>query len=135
MTTAQTLSISINRPADAVYNFMRDINKLPAWAAGLCLSIVKSTGENTWLIHTPTGEATVRLTEQNKFRIMDHYVQIGYDPEIYIPIRVLENGEGSEILFTLFRLPGMTDERYEQDRQAVQKDLDTLKKLLESSGQ
>jgi uncharacterized membrane protein len=129
---SKTLSVSVNRPADEVYAFMSNTQNLSTWAAGLCRSIVKDLGNHTWLINTPNGEATVRFVEKNKFRIMDHYVKQGHDPEVYIPIRILENEQGSEVVFTLFRLPGMTDERFEQDRQAVQKDLDTLKKLLET---
>lgn len=128
---SQTLSVTINRPADEVYAYMANIQHLADWAAGLCESVIRNTGANTWLIHTPTGEASVRFVEQNKFRIVDHYVKQGQDPEVYIPIRVLENEQGSEVIFTLFRLPGMK-ERFEKDRQAVQKDLDTLKKLIEA---
>jgi hypothetical protein len=64
-------------------------------------------------------------------RFADHYVSIGNAPEVYIPIRVIANGSGSEVLFTLFRYPDMTDEIYARDKAAVQKDLETLKQLLE----
>ncbi|AXY73335.1 SRPBCC family protein [Paraflavitalea soli] len=132
---SQTLSISINRPADEVYAYMANVQHLAAWAAGLCVSVIRNTGTNTWQIRTPTGEASVRFVAKNNFRIVDHYVQQGQDPEVYIPIRVLENEQGSEVIFTLFRLPGMNDERFEKDRQAVQKDLNTLKALIEAGAQ
>ena len=132
---SQTLSVSVNRSADEVYAYMANIQHLADWAAGLCVSVVKNTGPNTWLIKTPTGEATVRFAEQNKFRIVDHYVKQGQDPEVYIPIRVIENEQGCEVIFTLFRLPAMTDERFEKDKQAVQQDLNTLKKLIEAGVQ
>jgi len=35
--------------------------------------------------------------------------------EVYVPIRVLPNGSGSTVLFTLFQLPGMSDEKYAED--------------------
>src|SRR2546430_8233611 len=35
---------------------------------------------------------------------------------IYIPMRVIANGAGSEVLFTLFRLPDTTDETFARDR-------------------
>lgn len=96
---------------------------------------MKTIDNNTLLINTPKGEATVRFAEKNKFRIMDHYVKWANDPEVYNPIRVLDNDKGSEVIFTLFRQPDMNDEPYAQDRQAVEKDLATLKKLLERSSQ
>ena len=41
---------------------------------------------------------------------------------------------GSEISFTLFRRPQMTDEKFSQDAQWVEKDLDILKGLLNKLG-
>jgi len=46
-------------------------------------------------------------------------------------MRVVPNGEGSEFTFTLIRQRGVSDERFTADRAAVEKDLRTLKELLE----
>jgi hypothetical protein len=53
------------------------------------------------------------------------------DVEIYIPMRVVSNGSGSELLLTLFRLPEMTDEKFAADAQWVMRDLAAVKNLLE----
>ena len=50
---------------------------------------------------------------------------------IHNPMRVVPNGEGSEFTFTLIRQRGVSDERFAADRAAVEKDLRTLKELLE----
>jgi len=42
------------------------------------------------------------------------------------------NGEGSELTFTLLQQPGMSQQQFEEDAQAVAHDLHTLKTLLES---
>lgn len=47
------------------------------------------------------------------------------------PMRVFANGEGSEVLFTVYQRPGMSDEAFAEDTKAVRKDLDALKSLLE----
>ncbi|WP_146646785.1 hypothetical protein [Labilithrix luteola] len=60
-----------------------------------------------------------------------HWVTEPNGSIVYIPIRVLVNGNGSEVVFTLYRLPGMSDEHYARDATAVQRDLDTLKRVLE----
>jgi len=39
----------------------------------------------------------------------------GAGAEIYTPMRIVENGEGAEVLFTLFRQPGMSDEKFAAD--------------------
>ncbi len=47
-------------------------------------------------------------------------------------MRVVANGAGSEIIFTLFRLPGISDEKFAADAEWVRRDLNTLKALLEA---
>jgi hypothetical protein len=62
---------------------------------------------------------------------MDHYVTTTSGVEVYVPMRVLANGSGSEVVFTLFRLPDMSDEKYAEDMQLVERDLRGLKDILE----
>jgi hypothetical protein len=46
-------------------------------------------------------------------------------------MRVVPRGKGSEIIFTLFRQPDMSDEKFAEDAKWVEKDLKRLKGLLE----
>jgi hypothetical protein len=124
-----TISVRINRPADMVYNFMSVPENFPKWASGLGKSMTKINGE--WLVETPQGPLKVRFTERNSFGVLDHYVIPESGPEIYIPLRVISNGAGSELIFTLFRLPGMTEEKFAEDADWVRRDLKALKALLE----
>ena len=48
------------------------------------------------------------------------------------PMRVLPDGDGCEIVFTLRRQPEMTDEAFEADAEAIRTDLATLQRLLEA---
>jgi hypothetical protein len=41
-------------------------------------------------------------------------------------------GGGCELVLTLFRQPGMSDERFAADAQWVMRDLDAAKRLLEA---
>jgi hypothetical protein len=49
----------------------------------------------------------------------------------YNPLRVFANEEGSEIVFTLRRAPGMSGEELERDASLVAADLARLKQILE----
>lgn len=62
---------------------------------------------------------------------MDHDVELDSGVVVHNPMRVVPNGDGSEFIFTLLRQPGMSDDQFADDAQAVTKDLRTLKKLLE----
>jgi len=46
-------------------------------------------------------------------------------------MRLIVNGQGCELLFTLFREPNASDERYASDAAFVQQDLNDLRDLLE----
>ncbi len=102
----------------------------PRWASGLARSLAKVDGE--WIADSPAGPVKVRFTERNPFGVLDHHVAVRPGLDVYIPMRVIANGTGSEVTFTLFRLPGMTDEAFARDAESVERDLRALKALLEA---
>ena len=53
--------------------------------------------------------------------------------EVFVPMRVVPNGNGSEVIFTLFQHSGMSDENFAKDQGMVEQDLATLKSVMESS--
>jgi hypothetical protein len=46
-------------------------------------------------------------------------------------MRVISNGDGSELVFTLYQRQGMTDRDFEKDEQQIETDLERLKTLIE----
>ena len=126
---SKTLSIFIERPVGEVYGFVSNPENLPKWARGLGRSVRKSDAD--WIVDTPQGPMKVRFVERNDFGVLDHYVSPAPGVEVYAPMRVLANGSGSEVIFTLFRLPDMSDQKYAEDVGLVEQDLRTLKEILE----
>ena len=127
---SKTLSVSINRrPAD-VYEFASDPRNLPRWAAGLARSEVRQEGDE-WVADSPMGKVTIRFAKKNPYGVLDHDVKLESGVTVHNPMRVVPNGKGSEFIFTLIRQPGMSDEKFAEDKAAVEKDLRTLKALLE----
>ena len=118
---ARHISVSINRPPDEVYTFVSNPENLPKWATGLGGSIKNVNGE--WIADAPMGKVKIKFAEKNKFGILDHEVVLESGVKVYNPMRVIANGEGSEIFFTLIRQPGVSDEKFEQDAKWVEKDL------------
>ena len=123
------ISVPIAREPGAVYAYVADLNNLPRWAATFCRSI-RHEGEN-WVMETSLGIMTIRLAPENDLGVLDHYLTPPGGETIYIPMRVVANGSGSELCFTLFRLPGVSDADYAADDALVRQDLNTLKGLLE----
>jgi hypothetical protein len=126
----RNLSVSINRDVRDVYSFVCVPENFPRWASGLGKSLKRVNGE--WVAETPGGPVQVRFTERNEFGILDHWVSPKPGLQIYIPMRVIPNGSGCELIFVLFRLPDMSDEQFAADAEWVMRDLNSLKNLLES---
>jgi hypothetical protein len=82
--------------------------------------------------NTSDGAIQVRFTPRNDHGVLDHHVTLANGIAVHVPMRVVANGSGSEVIFTLFRTPGMSDEDLARDIEWVTKDLGTLKALLES---
>jgi hypothetical protein len=127
---ARNISISIDRDWREVYEFAHLPENFPRWASGLASSL-RQDGDD-WVTDTPDGEVRVQFTPRNDFGVLDHFVTFATGVQIYIPLRVVANGTGSEVTFTLFLLPGMTSDIAERDAELVSKDLGVLKRLLES---
>jgi polyketide cyclase/dehydrase/lipid transport protein len=124
------LSERIGRPADEVYAYASDPANLPRWAPGLGNSVEQVDGQ--WFVDTPSGRVSLAFAPRNDFGILDHYVTLDSAEVIYIPMRVIPDEGGSEVLFTLRRRPGMTDAEFGADADAVAADLARLKRVMES---
>jgi len=126
---SRTLSVSIDCRPDRVYAFVSNPENLPGWAAGLCKSVSKA--DAGWILETSQGPMNLRFAANNNLGVLDHFVSPAPGVEVYAPMRVLPNGSGSTLLFTLFQLPGMSDEKFAEDARLVARDLETLKRVLE----
>jgi hypothetical protein len=73
----------------------------------------------------------LRFADRNTLGVLDHRVTLSSGVEIVVPMRVIANGAGSEVLFTLFQTPGMSDDAFERDAKQVEQDLAALKAVLE----
>jgi len=127
---SKTISVSIARSPKDVYEFVSNPSNLSMWASGLGTSIENVNGE--WVASTPQGPVKFRFAERNLFGVLDHYVSPKPEVEVYMPMRVVSNGAGSELIFTMFRQQDMSDAAFQKDAAWVQRDLNALKKLLEA---
>lgn len=129
-TESRHISVSIDRPALDVYEYASDMATWPQWAAGLSASIEQV--DDHWEADSPMGRVRVNLAERNEYGILDHNVTMPSGEVVYNPMRVLADGDGSEVVFTTRRLAGMTDDEFDRDEQAVSADLARLKRIMEA---
>lgn len=77
------------------------------------------------------GRVIVEFAETNRFGVLDHQVTLPSGETVYNPMRVIPDGDRCEVVFTLRRREGMTDDEVADDADAVAADLATLKRVLE----
>src|SRR5262249_62238442 len=77
------------------------------------------------------GRVGFAFVPHNEFAVLDHEVTLPSGEVFYNPMRVVPDGEACEVVFTLRRQPGMSDEEFERDAAAVAADLAALKRILE----
>lgn len=77
------------------------------------------------------GRMRVLFSEPNNHGVLDHAVIPDNYPAMHNPMRVVANGDGAEVIFTLFQRDGMSDDEMAADAGMIARDLAALKALLE----
>lgn len=126
---ARHISQSIARNPAEVAAFAGDPANLPLWAAGLSAGIRFDSGR--WITDSPMGVVEVAFVGSVAAGILDHDVTLPDGTVLHNPLRVLRNDDGSEVVFTLYRVPGASDDEFERDAALVTEDLDRLRSMLE----
>ncbi|GAA4284171.1 SRPBCC family protein [Brevibacterium daeguense] len=127
---AHHISQSIRRAPSDVAAFAGDPRNLPRWAAGLSTGIRLENGR--WITDSPMGVVEVRFLGGVDLGILDHDVILPDGTVVHNPLRILRNDDGSEVVFTLYRLPSATDDEFARDAAMVREDLARLRDILEA---
>jgi hypothetical protein len=126
---SRTVSVFIAAPSEAVYAYASNPENLPRWVPSFFESVERVDGE--WVARSPLGRVGFGFVHDNDLGVLDHSVTLPDGARVVNPMRVIPNGDGSEILFTLFQREGMTEQQFQEDADLVLNDLRSLKALLE----
>ncbi|APT57480.1 polyketide cyclase [Roseomonas gilardii] len=126
MLEARTLSITVARDWRALYEALWQPESFPLWASGLSTSPLEPDGD-AWKAQGPEGPIRIRFTGHNAFGVMDHRVELQDGRVVHVPMRVIANGEGAEVMLTLYRQPGMSEDAFRRDQDWVRRDLQHLR--------
>lgn len=125
------ISARIDRPVEDVYNYTSQPANLPKWAPGLCSSVDRVDGQ--WIAESGMGRLVLDFAPENTFGVLDQFITLPSGETLYNPMRVVADGSGSEVVFTLRQQPDMSDEDFARDAEAVLADLIALKRVLETA--
>ena len=126
---SKTVTVSIDSPPAKVYAFAGNPENFPQWTPSFVRSVRKS-GKG-WILQTVDGELPLRFVANNPFGVLDHYVTVAPGVEILVPMRVVPNGTGSEVMLTLVQTSDMSDAKFAEDAAMIERDLTALKVVLE----
>ncbi len=111
----QTRVLTLTAPVSsrAVFNFLADIENLPAWTGGLCEWV--ELHREGWWAYTALGELAVETKVDDIAGGVDLSLRHVAGWNIVIPLRVQSDGEeGALIRATCRQSPGMREEDYER---------------------
>ena len=124
------VSTTIDRPAGDVYDYASNPVNLSTWAAGLAHQDVQLVN-GEWVVDSPMGRVVVAFAASNDFGILDHDVTLPDGETVRNPMRVIPNGDGCDVVFTVRRRPGMSEQDLAADVAAVTADLAALRTVME----
>ena len=129
--TVRHLTPTVDAQTDAAIANAGDPQQLPRWAAGLSAGIRNENGR--WITDSPMGTVEVEFVGPIKLGVLDYDVTMPDGAVVHNPLRVLRNDRGSEVVFSIFKRTGMTDDEFEADATLVHEDLARLKVLVEDN--
>lgn len=129
MLPSQTLSLTIKRQWLDLYETIWKPEFFPKWVTGLDELPLQSTENEAKGKHS-ASVPKARFSAHNEYGVMDYWIDNGFGKEIYMPMRIVPNQEGAQVLLTLFRQPFTSDEKFQQELDVLQHDLQRLYQLV-----
>jgi len=127
----QTHSLYLSAPKDRVFAFLSEIENLPEWAVNFCQKLEK-VADGGYCVITPQGQIHFRVESDAATGVIDMYGGPKPDMMAYWPARVVEwPGLGSLFLFTMAQLPGMSDEEFTAQSEALKAEFEHIREIVE----
>ncbi len=108
---SNTHTFALKAPRQRVFEFLSQIENLPKWATLFCNELKRLEG-GRYKVVTPQGELFFRIQADAGSGVLDMYGGSTEEQMAYWPVRVVERGAGSLLIFTAFQYPGVSDEEF-----------------------
>jgi len=124
MTRSRTISITVKRKTGDAFD---SILQLPS----KIMPDAKITDDGWWSFNGPHGLSRLKFHENKTFGILDHQY-VDEESAWNVPMRVVSNGDFSEVMITLNKPDEITDEQFDQRIHELSEMVHTMKNILES---
>ncbi len=121
---SRTITFTVNRKTGEVFDAILNI------PPKMFPDAVKNN-DGWWMFQGPHGDAKLKFHENAELGILDHVFEDS-DGKWDVPMRVVSNGEFSEVVITLFKPPNFTDELFEERTKEIEGIMQKMKEAIEN---
>jgi hypothetical protein len=123
----RTVTAVLEAPKDQVFRYLSRIENLPRWANEFARELKYEGGKAK--VVNGLGEFYFSIEADPDTGVIDMYAGLTEDELSLFPTRVVELPEGrSAYSFTMFQAPGMPDELFESQHQALLREFDNIRR-------
>lgn len=123
----RTLTVVLEAPKDRIFRYLSQIENLPRWATEFARELKYEDGKAK--VINGLGEFYFSIEADPRTGVIDMYTGPTEDELSLFPTRVVELPEGrSAYSFTMFQTPGMPDELFDSQYQALLREFDNIRR-------
>jgi hypothetical protein len=130
---SRTVTIVLDAPKDAVFDYISRIENLPDWATDFAQELKYEDGKAK--VVNGLGEYFFRIRADAPTGVIDMYAGPSEQELAVFPTRVIELGDGrSAYSFTMFKAPETPDELFEAQYDSLRRELATVRARFAAAG-
>lgn len=123
----RTLTVVLEAPKDRIFRYLSQIENLPRWATEFARELKYEDGKAK--VINGLGEFYFSIEADPRTGVIDMYTGPTEEEFSLFPTRVVELPEGrSAYSFTMFQTPGMPDELFDSQYQALLREFDNIRR-------
>lgn len=126
--SAEHISLYIDCHPAQVYEFLCAPENISQWSRDLNGPVEQV--ENGWIFDSSQGPVKVCFSLRNEFGVLDYSLTFTSGEVYQLPMRVLPNGCGSELVMTIWIADGTSHQDFLRYKQMVKEDLIAIKDFI-----
>ena len=124
MSRSRTISIAVEKKTGDAFDAILNIPPK-------MMPDAKIDDSGWWSFTGPHGKSMLKFNENKSFGILDHQY-VDEESKWDVPMRVVSNGDASEVVITLNKPDEITDEQFDQRMQELGEMFNSMKNIIES---
>ena len=125
MIRTRTISVEVNKMVGDTFDSILEL--FPK-----IMPDAKINSDGWWSFIGPYGKSKVKFNQNKSLGILDH-VYVDEESSWQIPMRVISNGDFSEVVIILKKPEQLTDIQFDERVEKINKLATSMKKILESN--